>query len=185
MTASVRSRPPGPPAVPGVLPLLIEEQNLKRKLARLGEAGSSKMSKVEVADEITEESTNSSHSNYKTRKPNPISSKDPLPGLEQFIQNLLKNPKSNPKIVSWVNVDEGIFKIKNLEAFYKVWREMKNVPITYELLKKSVKLSEKSEILLKIPKTFCVFKFGKNAKDWKPKEEETVAESQSGLIDLL
>ena len=43
-----------------------------------------------------------------------------------------------------------------------------------------MKLCEESETLLKVPKTRCVFKFGKNAKDWKQKKEETDTERHFG-----
>ena len=48
-----------------------------------------------------------------------------------------------------------------------------------------MKLCEDSETLLKVPKTRCVFKFGKNAKDWKQKKEKTDTERHFSSFDTF
>ena len=104
--------------------------------------------------------TNTHQTNFKTGKPK---SPDLLPGLPEFIEYLLKNQNQNPKTVSWENVEEGIFRIRSLQSFYKVWRDKKDVPISYELLKKSIKLCEETGTLVKIPKSRNVYRLGKNS----------------------
>ena len=42
--------------------------------------------------------TNTHKTNFKTGKPKSL---DPLPGLPEFIKDLLNNPNQNPKTVSW------------------------------------------------------------------------------------
>ena len=46
---------------------------------------------------------------------------------------------------------------------YKVWRDKKDVPISYELLKKSIKLCEETGTLVKIPKSRSVYRLGKKS----------------------
>eukprot|EP00092_Neocalanus_flemingeri_P004947 GFUD01005320.1.p1 GENE.GFUD01005320.1~~GFUD01005320.1.p1 ORF type:complete len:505 (-),score=141.13 GFUD01005320.1:239-1558(-) len=187
---------------PTVQPSLKDGQNLKRSPVELPEVVCSKRCKIEVAEESTEgktatntdnmygisifnkQTTSRSDSIVLTGKPKPNLSKDPLPELELFMRDLLLNPKSNPKILSWEDVDEGVFRIVNLEAFFQAWRDVKHVPITYDLLRKSINLSKQYETLLKMPKTRCVYKFGKHAMNWKPKKE-TVEENDSEQFDTF
>ena len=174
---------------------ICDDQLMKRKTDGLPEESCRKKSKMDETFKIKEffdyttkadtvvpegghSTTKWTNSTCKTGKTKLNSSKSPLPGLEQFLLDLLHDPRSNPQIISWEGGDEEIFRITNLRAFFKVWRHMKKVPISYDLLKKSIKLSEESDILLKIPKTRCVYKFGKNSKNWRPrKEEEETTES--------
>eukprot|EP00092_Neocalanus_flemingeri_P056669 GFUD01067203.1.p1 GENE.GFUD01067203.1~~GFUD01067203.1.p1 ORF type:complete len:507 (-),score=141.48 GFUD01067203.1:223-1743(-) len=187
---------------PNVQASLKDGQNLKRSPVELPEVVYSKRCKIEVAEESTEgktatntdtmygisifnkPTTSRSDSIVLTGKPKSNLSKDPLPELELFMRDLLHNPKSNPKILSWEDVEEGVFRIVNLEAFFQAWRDVKHVPITYDLLRKSINLSKQYETLLKMPKTRCVYMFGKHAMNWKPKKE-TVEENDFEQFDTF
>jgi len=105
---------------------------------------------------------------------------DPLPGLPQFLRNLLDEPFHNPRTVSWEERSAGVFRITNLEYFYQSWREKMALPISYELLKKSIKNSQEEERLIKIPKTRNVYKFVRNPQ--KIEEEEPLGTFQCRLL---
>ena len=72
---------------------------------------------------------------------------EPLPGLWTFMRGLLHNPNFNPKLLAWEDVDKGVFRIKELKEFYSVWKELRGLPITYEMLVKTVKVYDDMEIL--------------------------------------
>merc|ERR1719376_516165 len=100
--------------------------------------------------------------NQKPGKPVPC---DPLPGLVEFIENLLSSAQYNPRVVCWEDQEQGVFRIMRLQAFYQVWRESNRVPIDYQLLKKSIKICQKSTSLVKIPQTRNMYKISKKVDD--------------------
>ena len=184
-TFSKESQPIISEDLPTVLPALKEDQCMKTKHDRILESSCRKMRKVEVPEELSEvmadeethhkdleessfrnngisadKMTNTHKTNFKTGKPKSL---DPLPDLPEFIEDLLNNPNQNPKTVSWKNVEEGIFRIRSLQSFYKVWRDKKDLPISYELLNKSIKLCEENETLVKISKRRSVYRLGKKS----------------------
>jgi len=97
---------------------------------------------------------------------------EPLPGLWKFLRSLLHNPGYNPKLVTWEILEDGMFRIHNLEDFYALWKSLKGTKINYELLSKTLKIYDERKLLHGVPKHRCVYKFGENAEDWRPYEGE-------------
>ena len=91
-----------------------------------------------------------------------------IPNLWKFLRALLHNPNYNPKLVAWENVDEGIFRIHNLQDFYSVWKSMKSTSINYDLWVKTMKLYDERGFIHSLEGHRCVYRFGVNAKQWKP-----------------
>jgi hypothetical protein len=193
--------------LPIVLPALKEDQSIKRKPDRIFGSSYRKMRKMEVSEESSEETalgqsevmadedtphkeleqkpfrtfgisankmTNTHQTNFETGK---SKTQDPLPGLTEFIEDLLNNPKHNQKTVSWKDVEEGIFRITNLQSFYKVWRDKKDALISYELLKKSIKLCEETGTLVKMPKSRSVYRLGKKSMNAARMNESVLSDS--------
>lgn len=90
---------------------------------------------------------------------------DPLPGLVEFIENLLSSAQYNPRVVCWEDQEQRVFRIVRLQTFYQVWRESSRVPINYQLLKKSLEICQKSMSLAKIPQTRNMYKLGEKLDD--------------------
>ena len=101
-------------------------------------------------------------------------SPEPLLGLWQFLRALLHNPAYNPKMVNWEILEEGMFRIHNLSDFYNLWRDLKRTEISYDLLTKTLKMYDDRRILHGVYNHRCVYKFGQNATDWRPKENEII-----------
>merc|ERR1719336_1173425 len=101
-------------------------------------------------------------------------SPEPLLGLWQFLRALLHNPAYNPKMVNWEILEEGMFRIHNLSDFYNLWRDLKKTEISYDLLTKTLKIYDDRKILHGVYNHRCVYKFGQNATDWRPKEKEII-----------
>ena len=99
---------------------------------------------------------------------------EPLLGLWQFLRALLHNPAYNPKMVNWEILEEGMFRIHNLSDFYNLWRDLKKTEISYDLLTKTLKMYDERKILHGVYNHRCVYKFGQNATDWRPKESEII-----------
>merc|ERR1719150_2903660 len=99
---------------------------------------------------------------------------EPLLGLWQFLRALLHNPAYNPKMVNWEILEEGMFRIHNLSDFYNLWRDLKKTEISYDLLTKTLKMYDDRKILHGVYNHRCVYKFGQNATDWRPKESEII-----------
>jgi len=104
--------------------------------------------------------------------PKPLIDNEPLPGLWKFLRSLLHNPKYNPKMVTWEILDDGMFRIHSLHDLYLLWKSIRQTPINYELLTKTLKLYDQRNILHSVSKHRCVYKFGGNSADWKPHESE-------------
>jgi len=99
---------------------------------------------------------------------------EPLQGLWMFLRALLHNPAHNPKMVNWEILEEGMFRIHNLSEFYNLWRNLRKTEISYDLLTKTLKIYDDRKILHAVGAYRCVYKFGKNAEDWRPKESEII-----------
>jgi len=95
-----------------------------------------------------------------------------IAGLWQFLRAILHNPDTNPKIITWENMDEGMFRIPSLSEFYKLWKQVKKTSIGYDILKKSIEYYENKKIMHSVPNLRSVYKFGENAFDWKPQDKE-------------
>ena len=111
---------------------------------------------------------------FMTKERSSPDSPEPLLGLWQFLRALLHNPAYNPKMVNWEILEEGMFRIHNLSDFYNLWRDLKKTEISYDLLTKTLKIYDDRKILHGVYNHRCVYKFGQNATDWRPKENEII-----------
>ena len=114
------------------------------------------------------------HSDTANSQPELVDLGEPIPNLWKFIRALLHNPNYNPKLVAWENLEEGIFRIHNLQDFYNVWKLMKSTTINYDLWVKTVKLYDERRILHSLEGHRCVYKFGVKASQWKPLTGEVI-----------
>ncbi|XP_055333197.1 ETS-related transcription factor Elf-3-like isoform X2 [Paramacrobiotus metropolitanus] len=88
--------------------------------------------------------------------------------LWEFIRDLLKSTKFNPKIVKWENKEEGVFRFVESEAVAKMWGSKKcNPRMTYEKLSRAMRYYYKSQILLPVIGRRLVYKFGPKATGWR------------------
>ena len=70
-----------------------------------------------------------------------------IPDLWKFMRSLLHNPNYNPKLLSWEDVEAGVFRIRDLRDFYIKWTELKGSQINYESLVKTIRLYDDLNIL--------------------------------------
>ena len=60
--------------------------------------------------------------------------------LWEFIRDLLKDKRYNPKIVKWENKEEGVFRFVESESVAKMWGSKKcNPRMTYEKLSRAMR----------------------------------------------
>ena len=99
---------------------------------------------------------------------------EPLKDLWKFLRALLHNPNYNPKLIAWEDVEQGEFRLHNLQQFYDLWKLVKSSTINYDLWTKTVKLYDDKGFLHSVDGRRCVYKFGVNATDWKPFSHEVI-----------
>ncbi|KAH9491000.1 hypothetical protein Btru_032442 [Bulinus truncatus] len=60
--------------------------------------------------------------------------------LWEFVRDLLRDPKSNPKLLKWEDKENGVFRFVQSEAVAQLWGEKKNNPqMTYEKLSRAMR----------------------------------------------
>jgi hypothetical protein len=102
-----------------------------------------------------------------------------LPPLYVFIRNMLHNRAYNPKVVSWVSEDQGVFKVNSTSDFAKTWGLMKsnrNEEMTYEKMSRamryhygSTKQGRKGHLAM-VKEKRLVYRFGELAINWRSEE---------------
>jgi len=108
------------------------------------------------------------------RKPNPIPQRR-APGtkqkITQWIVGLLRDPRYNPKVLTWLDEKVGMFQIKDTAAYAKLWGKVKGNPnMTYEKLSRAMRYSYKNQELHMVPELRLTYKFGKNMVDFRAKD---------------
>merc|ERR1711953_813729 len=89
--------------------------------------------------------------------------------LWEFIRDLLKNEKYNPKIIMWEDVDKGEFRIVDSVLVAKFWATVKkNKKMNYEKLSRAMRYYYKQNIFGIVENKRLVYRFGSKAKNWKP-----------------
>ncbi|XP_054708727.1 ETS homologous factor-like [Uloborus diversus] len=92
--------------------------------------------------------------------------------LWEFIRDLLLDPATNPSLIRWERLDEGIFKFVQSDRVAKMWGDRKQNPrMTYEKLSRAMRTYYSSGILSPVPKTEglpkkLIYKFGPKANGW-------------------
>merc|ERR1719245_1104463 len=67
--------------------------------------------------------------------------------LWEFIRDLLKNEKYNPKIITWEDIDKGEFRIVDSVLVAKLWATVKkNKKMNYEKLSRAMRYYYKQNI---------------------------------------
>jgi len=89
--------------------------------------------------------------------------------LWEFIRDLLKNEKYNPKIIMWEDIEKGEFRIVDSVLVAKLWATVKkNKKMNYEKLSRAMRYYYKQNIFGIVENKRLVYRFGSKAKDWKP-----------------
>lgn len=94
--------------------------------------------------------------------------------LWEFIRDLLGDSNYCPRIISWENEKEGVFRVVHSNEVAKLWGEKKKnkKTMTYEKLSRSLRYSRKEGYFDSLPrdrgypKKLC-FKFGPKSHGWK------------------
>jgi len=105
------------------------------------------------------------------RKPNPIPQRR-APGTKQkitrWIVGLLRDPKCNPKVITWVDEKAGVFQVTDTNAYAKLWGKVKGNPgMTYEKLSRAMRYSYRNQELHAVVEKRLTYKFGKNMVDFR------------------
>jgi len=100
------------------------------------------------------------------RKPNPVPQRR-APGtkqkITQWIVGLLRDPRYNPKVLTWLDEKSGMFQIKDTATYAKLWGKYKGNPnMTYEKLSRAMRYSYKNQELHMVPELRLTYKFGRN-----------------------
>ncbi|XP_076472037.1 uncharacterized protein LOC143301545 isoform X2 [Babylonia areolata] len=94
--------------------------------------------------------------------------------LWEFIRDLLSDPNYCPRIISWENEREGVFRVLHSSEVARLWGEKKKnkKTMTYEKLSRSLRYSRKEGYFDDLPrdrgypKKLC-FKFGPKSHGWR------------------
>ncbi|GFS11509.1 ETS-family transcription factor [Elysia marginata] len=93
--------------------------------------------------------------------------------LWEFVRDLLRDPKFNPKLLKWEDKENGVFRFVQSEQVARLWGEKKNNPMmTYEKLSRAMRFCRKTGFFNAVPRTgkfpkkLC-FMFGEKAHGWK------------------
>ena len=112
--------------------------------------------------------------------------------ITQWIVELLRNPKYNPKVITWVDEKCGVFMIKDTVAYAKLWGKIKhNDNMTYEKLSRAMRwvkiilrsfnkiyllflsrYSYKNDELRMVPEQRLTYKFGENMINFRAENPE-------------
>ncbi|MCL4140869.1 UNVERIFIED_CONTAM: hypothetical protein GTU68_000491 [Idotea baltica] len=89
--------------------------------------------------------------------------------LWEFIRNLLLDPKTCPSMLKWENAQAGVFRIVQSDAIANKWGMRKNnEKMNYEKLSRAMRYYYKAKIFEPVLGKRLVYKFGCNAKGWRP-----------------
>jgi len=113
-------------------------------------------------------------STSKTPSPRPIPQRR-SPGtklkITQWIVELLRDPKTNPRVITWVDEKHGVFMIKNTSLYANLWGKVKqNSNMTYEKLSRAMRYSYKNDELRMIPDQRLTYKFGANMVNFRAED---------------
>jgi len=93
--------------------------------------------------------------------------------ITQWIVELLRDPKYNPKIITWIDEKRGVFLIKDTAAYAKLWGKVKqNNKMTYEKLSRAMRYSYKNDELRMVPDQRLTYKFGANMVNFRAEDPE-------------
>eukprot|EP00092_Neocalanus_flemingeri_P011810 GFUD01012733.1.p1 GENE.GFUD01012733.1~~GFUD01012733.1.p1 ORF type:complete len:340 (+),score=85.19 GFUD01012733.1:237-1256(+) len=93
--------------------------------------------------------------------------------ITQWIVELLRDPKYNPKVITWVDEKRGVFLIKDTAAYAKLWGKIKqNTNMTYEKLSRAMRYSYKNDELRMVPEQRLTYKFGPNMVNFRAEDPE-------------
>eukprot|EP00092_Neocalanus_flemingeri_P004777 GFUD01005143.1.p1 GENE.GFUD01005143.1~~GFUD01005143.1.p1 ORF type:complete len:346 (+),score=90.90 GFUD01005143.1:199-1236(+) len=93
--------------------------------------------------------------------------------ITQWIVKLLRDPKYNPKVITWVDEKRGVFLIKDTAAYAKLWGKIKqNTKMTYEKLSRAMRYSYKNDELRMVPEQRLTYKFGPNMVNFRAENPE-------------
>lgn len=93
--------------------------------------------------------------------------------ITQWIVELLRNPKYNPKVITWTEERQGMFMIKDTVAYAKLWGKVKgNDNMTYEKLSRAMRYSYKNDELRMVPEQRLTYQFGANMVNFRAENPE-------------
>ncbi|XP_012944484.1 putative protein TPRXL [Aplysia californica] len=93
--------------------------------------------------------------------------------LWEFVRDLLHDPKTNPKLLTWEDEERGVFRFVQSDKVAELWGEKKNnKEMTYEKLSRAMRFCRSAGYFAfvpkneRFPKKLC-FMFGHKAHGWK------------------
>jgi len=93
--------------------------------------------------------------------------------ITQWIVELLRNPKYNPKVITWIDERQGMFMIKDTVVYAKLWGKVKgNDNMTYEKLSRAMRYSYKNDELRMVPEQRLTYQFGANMINYRAENPE-------------
>jgi len=91
--------------------------------------------------------------------------------ITQWIVELLRNPKYNPKVITWIDEKQGVFMIKDTATYAKLWGKVKmNSNMTYEKLSRAMRYSYKNDELRMVPEQRLTYQFGANMVNFRAED---------------
>ena len=93
--------------------------------------------------------------------------------MVQWIVSLLRSPKYNPSVITWLDEPNGVFTIKNTVKYAKLWGEKKNNKnMNYEKLSRGMRYYYRNGELEAITDQRLTYKFGPTASDFRALDSE-------------
>jgi hypothetical protein len=88
--------------------------------------------------------------------------------ITQWIVKQLRNPEVNPRVVTWVQEDQGIFSIQDSAEYARLWGEFKgNTKMNYEKFSRAMRYSYKNDELRMVPSQRLTYQFGPSMTDYR------------------
>jgi len=93
--------------------------------------------------------------------------------ISQWIVSLLRDPGTNPSVITWVDEQKGKFKIVNSTRYAELWGKVKHNPnMNYEKLSRAMRYYYKNKEIAIVAGERLTYAFGPSMRDFRAKNRD-------------
>jgi len=147
-----------------------EERSVRKKI-------SSKIVKREQTSDYESEECDQEKTMKRQRRP----SKNPIPQqrkkgskqkISQWIVSLLRNPETNPSVITWEDEPKGKFRVTDSVKYAQLWGVIKRNPnMNYEKLSRAMRYYYRNKEISMVKGERLTYAFGPNMRDFHAKNK--------------